>query len=65
MEVYLDINIEMLVDYLFIDIVVDKFDVGVCLGESLVKDMIVVSIFFFLRMLVVVLLEYFEKYGIL
>lgn len=55
----------MLVDYVFMDIVVDKFDVGVRFGESFEKDMIVVSIFLLLWMVVVGFFVYFEKYGIL
>ena len=64
MEAYPDINIEMSVDYSLTDIVADKFDAGVRLGESLAKDMIAVSISPPLRMSVVASPEYFEKHGI-
>ena len=64
MQDYPDIHIEMSVDYALTDIVADKFDAGVRLGESLEKDMIAVSISPPLRMAVVGSPAYFEKYGI-
>lgn len=64
MQDYPDINIEMSVDYALTDIVADKFDAGVRLGESLAKDMIAVSISKPMRMAVVGSTDYFEQYGI-
>ncbi|UXS01165.1 LysR family transcriptional regulator [Agrobacterium tumefaciens] len=39
---YPDINVEVVVDYGLVDVVVDRFDAGVRLGEQVAKDMIAV-----------------------
>lgn len=62
---YFDVQVELSIDFGFVDIVVDCFDVGVWLGEVLVKDMIVMWIGFDLSMVVVVLLVYFVVYFVL
>lgn len=41
---YPDISVEVVVDYGLVDIVADRFDAGVRLGESVAKDMIAVRI---------------------
>lgn len=60
---YPDINIELSIDYSLTDIVAEKYNAGVRLGESVEKDMIAVSISPPLRMAVVATPEYFEKAG--
>jgi len=44
MPLYLDISVEVSVDYGLTDIVADRFDAGIRLGEHLAKDMIAVPI---------------------
>ncbi len=63
MRRYPDINIEMTIDYSLTDIVADKYDAGVRLGESVDKDMIAVSISPPLKMAVVATPDYFSQYG--
>ncbi|MDY6926097.1 MAG: LysR family transcriptional regulator [Pseudomonadota bacterium] len=63
MQRFPDIHIEMTIDYSLSDIVADKYDAGVRLGESVEKDMIAVSISPPLRMAVVATPEYFSAYG--
>jgi len=50
---YPDIHVEISIDHGFIDIVAERFDAGVRLGESVAKDMIAVRISPDLRMAVV------------
>ena len=64
MQRYPDIHIEMNVDNALADIVAEKYDAGVRLGESVDKDMIAVSISPPLRMAVVATPDYFKEYGI-
>lgn len=64
MQAYPDINIELNIDYALTDIVAEKFDAGVRLGESVEKDMIAVSISPSLRMAVVATPDYFERHGV-
>ena len=64
MRLYPDIHIEMTIDYTLSDIVAEKYDAGVRLGESVEKDMIEVSISQPLRMAVVATPAYFEQAGI-
>lgn len=59
---YPDINIELSIDSGLTDIVADRFDAGVRLGEALAKDMIAVRVGPDLRMAVVGSPEYFSKY---
>ncbi len=58
---YPDLKLEINVDYAFTDIVAQRFDAGVRLGESLEKDMIAVRIGPDMRMAVVATPEYFAK----
>jgi DNA-binding transcriptional LysR family regulator len=60
---YPDINIELSVDAGFVDIVSERFDAGVRLGESLEKDMIAVRIGPRLRMAAVGSPAYFATRG--
>ncbi|MGO3423944.1 MAG: LysR family transcriptional regulator [Pseudoalteromonas distincta] len=57
------INVELSIDYSLTDIVANKFDAGIRLGESVEKDMIAVNISSALRMAVVATPNYFAKYG--
>ena len=58
---YPDLQVEINVDYGFTDIVAQRFDAGVRLGESLEKDMIAVRIGPDLRMVVVATPDYFAE----
>jgi DNA-binding transcriptional LysR family regulator len=58
---YPDINVEIMVDYGLIDIVAERYDAGVRLGEQVAKDMIAVRIGPDLRMAVVGSPAYFAK----
>ncbi len=64
MQHYPDIHIEFDVSYGFRDIVADRFDAGVRLGESIDKDMIALPISPRLRMAAVASPAYFEKHPI-
>jgi DNA-binding transcriptional LysR family regulator len=57
---YPDIQIEVIVDYGLTDIVAERFDAGIRLGEQLAKDMIAVRIGPDMRMAVVAAPSYFE-----
>ncbi|QGY32424.1 LysR family transcriptional regulator [Pantoea cypripedii] len=59
MHQYPDINIEFNVNYGFTDIVADRFDAGVRLGDTIDKDMVAVPIGPALRMAVVASPKYF------
>lgn len=59
---YPDIQFEIVVDQRFTDIVEERFDAGVRLGESIEKDMIAVRIGPDMRMLVVGSPTYFERH---
>lgn len=61
---YPDINVEFDVSYGFRDIVADRFDAGVRLGDTIDKDMIAVPIGPPLRMAAVALPAYFADRGI-
>ncbi len=56
-----DIHVEVIVDYGLTDIVAERFDAGVRLGEQIAKDMIAVRIGPDMRMAVVGSPEYFER----
>jgi DNA-binding transcriptional LysR family regulator len=58
---YPDLQVEINVDYGFTDIVAQRFDAGVRLGESLEKDMIAVRIGPDMRMAVVAAPEYLSS----
>lgn len=59
---YPDINIELSIDSSLRDIVADRFDAGVRLGEALAKDMIAVKISPDLRMVIVGSPAYFARH---
>jgi DNA-binding transcriptional LysR family regulator len=58
---YPDINVEISVEQKFVDLVSERFDAGVRLGESIEKDMIAVRIGPELRMMVVGAPDYFAR----
>ena len=58
---YPDINVEVITDYGLTDIVAERYDAGVRLGEQVAKDMIAVRIGPAMRMAVVGAPKYFEK----
>ncbi|MBU6496985.1 MAG: LysR family transcriptional regulator [Rhodospirillales bacterium] len=58
-----DINVELNIENRFIDIVSDRFDAGVRLGEQIAKDMIAVRIGPRLRMAVVASPDYIARHG--
>jgi DNA-binding transcriptional LysR family regulator len=58
---YPDINVEIMIDYGMIDIVAQRYDAGVRLGEQVAKDMIAVRIGPDHRMAVVASPAYFTK----
>lgn len=64
MHQYPDIHIEFDVSYGLRDIVADRFDAGVRLGESIDKDMIALPISPRLRMAAVATPAYFEKHAV-
>ncbi|MTV12504.1 MULTISPECIES: LysR family transcriptional regulator [Bradyrhizobium] len=57
-----DITIEIIVDYGLADVVADRFDAGVRLGEQVAKDMIAVRIAPDIPMAIVGSPEYFERH---
>jgi DNA-binding transcriptional LysR family regulator len=57
---YPDINVEIIVDYGLTDIVAERYDAGVRLGEQVAKDMIAVRIGPDMRMAVVGAPAYFD-----
>lgn len=61
---YPDVHVELTIDGAFSDIVADRFDAGVRLGEALAKDMIAVPIGPDLRMVVVGSPEYLARAGV-
>lgn len=61
---YPDVHVELTIDGAFSDIVADRFDAGVRLGEALAKDMVAVPIGPDLRMVVVGSPEYFARAGV-
>ncbi|EJJ31509.1 LysR family transcriptional regulator [Rhizobium sp. CF142] len=61
MKAYPDINVELSVDNRLIDLVAERFDAGVRLGERVEKDMIALKIGPDMRMLVVGSPDYFES----
>lgn len=61
---YPDINIEVSINNRFVDIVEERFDAGIRLGEAIARDMIAVRIGPELRMACVAAPSYFERYPI-
>ncbi|MEI3851332.1 MULTISPECIES: LysR family transcriptional regulator [Ensifer] len=59
---YPDIKVEIIIDYGLTDIVAERYDAGVRLGEQVAKDMIAVRIGPDMRMAVVGAPGYFEKH---
>jgi DNA-binding transcriptional LysR family regulator len=62
MQRYRDLNIELVIDAGLTDIVAERFDAGVRLGESIAKDMVAVRIGPDLRMAVVAAPSYFAEH---
>ncbi|HVI89394.1 MAG TPA: LysR family transcriptional regulator [Dongiaceae bacterium] len=62
MRDYPDINVEISIDYTMADIVSQRFDAGVRVGDQVAKDMIAVRISPDLRMAVVGAPEYFARH---
>ncbi|MDP9813642.1 DNA-binding transcriptional LysR family regulator [Rhizobium tibeticum] len=58
---YPDVNVEITVDYGLTDIVAERYDAGVRLGEQVAKDMIAVKIGPEMRMAVVGSKSYFQR----
>jgi DNA-binding transcriptional LysR family regulator len=58
---YPDIHVEVIVDYGLTDIVAERYDAGVRLGERVAKDMVAVRIGPDMRMAVVGASSYFER----
>jgi DNA-binding transcriptional LysR family regulator len=58
---YPDINVEIIVDYGLTDIVAERYDAGVRLGEQVAKDMVAVRIGPDMRMVVVGAPSYFAR----
>ncbi|BAU88804.1 LysR family transcriptional regulator [Methylorubrum populi] len=61
---YPDVHVELSLDAGFADVVSDRFDAGVRLGEAVAKDMVAVRIGPDLRMAVVGSPAYFERYPV-
>ncbi|PVZ82598.1 LysR family transcriptional regulator [Serratia sp. S1B] len=61
---YPDIRVELIVDYGLSDIVAERYDAGVRLGEQIAKDMIAVRISPDIRMAVVAAPDYFSKHRV-
>ncbi|GLR47646.1 LysR family transcriptional regulator [Sphingomonas astaxanthinifaciens] len=60
---YPDLSVEIMVDNGFVDIVAERFDAGVRLGETLAQDMVAVRIGPDLEMAVAASPAYFAKHG--
>lgn len=59
---YPDITIEFYVDYGFTNVVSERFDAGIRLGEAISKDMIAIPLGPEMRLIVVGSPDYFKKY---
>lgn len=64
MAQYPEVELELIGDHKFVDIVAEGFDAGIRLGMSVAKDMIAVRISADMQMCVVGSPDYFEQYGI-
>lgn len=62
-KTYPEVSVEISIDSHLIDIIADRFDAGIRLGEQIAKDMIAVPIGPELRMAVVGAPAYFAKHG--
>jgi DNA-binding transcriptional LysR family regulator len=62
MAEYREISVEISIDHRFVDLVTERYDAGVRLGESIEKDMIAVRIGPDLRMVVAGSPDYFARY---
>ena len=62
-ETHPDAAIEVLIDYAFRDIVADRFDAGIRLGEKLEQDMIALKVGPELSMAVVATPDYLSRFG--
>ncbi|MBV7520438.1 LysR family transcriptional regulator [Ensifer sp. ENS12] len=60
---YPEINVEVTVDYGLTDIVAERYDAGIRLGEQVAKDMIAVKVSGDMRMAVVGSPAYFARHG--
>jgi len=60
---YPDIGVEIVIDFGLSDIVADRFDAGIRIGEAIEKDMIAVRIGPEMQMAVVGSADYFARYG--
>lgn len=58
-----NIQLELTMDYAFADIVRDRYDIGIRLGENLHKDMISVKVSHELEMMTVAAPTYLQTYG--
>lgn len=63
LRLYPDLTIELIVDNGFVDIVSERFDAGVRLGETLAQDMIAVRIGPDIRMAIAASPEYLDTHG--
>jgi DNA-binding transcriptional LysR family regulator len=63
LRAYPEIHVEIIIDYGLTDIVADRYDAGIRLGEQVAKDMIAVRIGPDLRMAVVGAPSYFAKHA--
>jgi len=64
LKAYPDIKVEITMDYALTDIVAERYDAGVRLGEQVAKDMVAVRIGPDFRMMVVAAASYFTKRSI-
>lgn len=60
---YPDVRVEVIIDYGLVDIVAERYDAGVRLGEQVAKDMVAVRIGPDIRMAVVSSPKYFQRYS--
>ena len=60
---YPDIRVEIIIDYGLVDVVADRFDAGVRLGEQLEKDMIAVRLSPEIPMVIAGAPDYFAQYS--
>ena len=63
LPLYPDISVELVVDNGFVDIVAERFDAGVRLGETLAQDMIAVRIGPNMQMAIAASPEYLDAHG--
>lgn len=62
LQAYPDVQIEMVIDYGFVDIIAERYDAGVRYGETLARDMIAVRIGPDARMIAVATPAYFARH---